>query len=252
MMERPLGDLNLVALMMDGIEFQDYLLVVAMGFDATGKKHILGLWDGATENAVVCGALLDELIERGLATDRRYLFVLDGSKALRKAVLTRFGDNAEIHRCHLHKTRNVLSYLSNSYHRIVEMKLIAAWGMMSYADAKNALRDVVTYLRTISESAARSLEEGFEDTLTIHRLGLPDRLRVTFKSTNPIESCFSTTKKKFCKNVKNWKNVDMARRWAGTMLLESEKRFRRIRGYKEMPVLISAMGREVDIVRKSA
>ncbi len=195
---------------------------------------------------------LDDLIERGLPADRSYLFVLDGSKALSKAVRAVFGDRAEVQRCHVHKERNVISYLPDEYHRMVRQRLHAAWGMTDYGKAKKALLKLVKYLATLSASAARSLEEGLEQTLTVHRLKLPDQLRLTFRTTNPIENCFSSTRH-LCRNVKRWRNDDMAVRWAGTMLLEAEKKFRRIRGFREMPFLVSVLRKdEVDTRRASA
>ena len=252
MMERPLDDLDLVAMMIDGVSFHDTLIVAALGFTANGTKHVLGLWSGATENAEVCKGLLNDLIERGLPADRSYLFVLDGSKALHKAVHAVFGDRAEIQRCHVHKERNVISYLPDEYHRMVRQRLHAAWGMTDYGKAKKALLKLVEYLATLSASAARSLEEGLEETLTVHRLKLPDRLRLTFRTTNPIENCFSSTRH-LCRNVKRWRSDDMAVRWVGTMLLEAEKKFRRVRGFREMPFLVSVLRKdEVDSRRASA
>ena len=252
LMERPLGELDLVAMMIDGVAFHETLIVVALGFASDGSKHVLGLWPGATENATVCKGLLDDLIERGLPTDCSYLFVLDGSKALHKAVRAVFGEHAVIQRCHVHKERNVLSYLPDDYHRMVKQRLQAAWGMADYGKAKKALLKLVEYLATLSASAARSLEEGLEESLTVHRLKLPDRLRLTFRTSNPIENCFSSTRH-LCRNVRRWRGDDMAVRWAGTMLLEAEKKFRRVRGFREMPFLVSALRKEdVDSRRASA
>ncbi len=246
LIERPLGELDLVAMMIDGVSFHDTLIIAVLGFTSDGTKHVLGLWPGASENAEVCKDLLNDLAERGLRTDRSYLFVLDGSKALRKAVKAVFGNRAEIQRCHVHKERNVVSYLPEEYHRMARQRLHAAWGMTDYDKAKKALLKLVDYLGTLSASAARSLEEGLEETLTVHRLRLPDRLRLTFRTTNPIENCFSSTRH-LCRNVKRWRNDDMAIRWAGTMLLEAEKKFRRVRGFREMPFLVSVLRKdEVD------
>jgi len=255
MMERPLGELDLVAMMIDGVSFQDTLIVVALGFTSDGTKHVLGLWPGATENATVCKQLLADLIERGLPSELSYLFVLDGSKALHNAVRAVFGERAEIQRCHVHKERNILSYLPDEYHRMVRQRLHAAWGMTDYGKAKKALDKLGAYLATLSASAVRSLEEGLEETLTVHRLRLPDPLRQTFHTTNPIESCISRTRH-LCANVKRWRSDDMAVRWAGTMLIEAEKKFRRVRGFREMPFLVSLLKNlkndEVDSRRASA
>ncbi len=237
---RPLGQLDLAAVMIDGVGFDDYTLVVALGIDSSGSKHMLGVWLGATETAQLCKELLADLIERGVPTDRPLLFVLDGSKALRRAVKDTFGDKALVQRCQVHKERNVLDQLPKSYQRVVRMRLRAAWGMKSYEDAETELKKVVEYLDDLNPSAARSLEEGLKETLTIHRLQVPAVLRKTLRSTNPIENCFSF-KQKYCRNVKRWTSADMVLRWSSAMLLEIEKRFRKIRGHRSMPQLLAAL-----------
>ena len=249
---RPLGQLDLAAVMVDGVGFDEYTLVVALGIDSTGRKHILGVWLGATENARLCKDLLADLIDRGLPSDRSLLFVLDGSKALHRAVTDTFGDSAHIQRCQIHKERNVKSYLPEKHHRVVKMRLRAAWTMKFYSDAKKELKKLVEYLDDLNPSAARSLEEGLEETLTIHRLEVPEALRKTLRSTNPIENCFSF-KQKYCRNVKRWSSGTMVLRWSGAMLLEVEKRFRRIRGYRSMPQLLAALNTAaIDVDTKKA
>lgn len=248
---RPLGELDLAVVMIDGVGFDEYTLVVALGIDSTGRKHMLGVWLGATENAQLCKELLADLLERGLPQDRSLLFVLDGSKALRKAVRDTFGDRAHVQRCQVHKEKNVLSHLPEKHHRVVRMRLRAAWTMKFYSDAKTELKKLVEYLDNLNPSAARSLEEGFEETLTIHRLEVPDALRKTLRSTNPIENCFSF-KQKYCRNVKRWSSGDMVLRWSSAMLLEVEKRFRRIRGHRNMPQLLSALNIDVDKKKATA
>jgi len=200
LLERPLDDLPLCVILIDGKEFHDYTLIVALGVDSDGRKHVLGLWPGATENSEVCGQLLDELIERGLSTQQRYLFILDGSKALRKAVKTRFDRQILIQRCRLHKERNIQKYLPKKYHKLLAMKLRMAWGMTDYEQAKKELYKVHDWLASVNQAAAKSLEEGFEETLTINRLGLPEQLRKLFSTTNIIESSFSLTND-LCRNV---------------------------------------------------
>jgi transposase-like protein len=245
MMERSLSDQDFCVLFLDGKEFHDFTLIVALGIDDEGRKHVLGLWPGATENAEVCGALLDDLIERGLSQDHPYLFVLDGAKALRKAVVQRFGGKALIQRCRVHKKRNIQKYLPKKYHGMLSMKLNVAWEMTDYAQARQELKKIQTWLASINQAAARSLEEGFEETLTVNRLQLPSQLRRLLASTNIIESCFSLTGD-LCRNVKRWRNANMAWRWAGTILLEAEKRFHRIQGYRQMSLLINALGDLID------
>ena len=165
---------------------------------------------------------------------------LDGSKALRKAVRKTFSEQAAVQRCQVHKERNVLSHLPPKHHARVRQRLRAAWKMKSYQEAKDALNKLVEFLTELNLSAARSLEEGLEETLTLHRLGVPERLRQKLRSTNPIENCFARTRE-LCRNVKRWKNANMAWAWAGTMLVEAQKGFHRIRSYRELPLLAASL-----------
>jgi transposase-like protein len=245
LLERPLGDLDLCVLFLDGKEFHDFTLVVALGGDRQGRKHVLGLWSGATENAVVCGALLDDLIACGLSVDKPYLCILDGAKALKKAVVSRFGSTGLIQRCRVHKKRNIEKYLPKKYHGMLSLKLRLAWGMTDYQKAYQELRKVHDWLASINQAAAESLEEGMEETLTINRLSLPPQLRRLFASTNIIESCFSRAGD-LCRGVKRWRDGNMAQRWAGTVLLEAETRFRRIQAYGQLPLLINALASTLD------
>lgn len=244
LLERDLRDLNLTVILLDGKVFQDYTLMVALGVDFEGHKHVLGLWPGASENAEVCGALLDDLIQRGLSTQEKYLFILDGAKALASAVKSRFGRQALIQRCRLHKEKNIKTYLPKKYHRVLSLKLKAAWGMTDYAEAKKELEKVHDWLATINIAAAKSLEEGFEETMTINKLNLSPQLRKVFASTNMIESAFSLTED-LCRNVKRWRDANMAWRWAGTVLQEAEKRFNRIHGYREISLLVNALEKNI-------
>lgn len=245
LMERRLDDLDLFAVMIDGIHVGDYVIVAALGFSANGTKHMLGLWQGATENSTLCRALLTDLRERGLPTDRHTLFVLDGSKALHKGVTEVFGDHAVIQRCQQHKRENVLSYLPKKYHGILKQRLKVAWNLKSYSEAKKNLLQTVEYLEGISHSAANSLREGLEETLTLHRLHASPFLRRILSTTNSIESCFSRSRD-LLRNVKAWKNEDMACRWVGAVFLKAEKKFRKVQGYRDIPVLIASLRKEVD------
>lgn len=245
LLERPLHDLELCVILIDGKQFHDFTLITALGIDIGGRKHVLGLWPGATENSQVCGQLLAELIERGLSKQQRYLFILDGSKALVKAVKGHFGRQVLIQRCRLHKERNIQKYLPKKYHKLLAMKLQAAWGMTDYQEAKRELYKVHDWLASINQAAARSLDEGFDETLMINRLGLPEQLSRLFSSTNIIESCFSLADD-LCRNVKHWRDANMAWRWAGTVLLEVEKRFHRIKGYRDLPILVEKLKEGVD------
>ena len=237
---RPLGESTFVAVYIDGVGFADHTCIVAMGVTTDGQKRILGLREGATENAAVVTDLLEELVERGLQLCQRTLFVLDGSKALRRGVENVFGGQARVQRCILHKERNVLSYLPLERQADARRRLRAAWGMQSYEDARRALRNVLAWLKKLSESAAASLEEGFEETLTVHRLGVTGTLRRTLVTTNPIESAFDTVKR-HARRVKRWSGAAMVMRWAATGLVQAEQQFRRVKGHAAIPQLIEAL-----------
>ncbi len=234
--ERKLGELDLVALLIDGIEIGKQVLVVALGIATSGEKHVLGLWQGATENTTVVKSLLEDLVARGLKQDRRYLFVIDGAKALRAAIEKVFGERAEVQRCQIHKRRNVKDHLPENCQQDYDRRIRNAYAMTNYAEAKAELEKIVRQLERINPSAAHSLEEGLEETLTVHRLGVGERLRRTLSSTNPIESCLSTVER-VARNVKRWREGDQSLRWTATGLLEAEKRFNRIKGYREIGVL---------------
>jgi len=243
--ERRLDKMDICVLLLDGKEFHEQTLITALAIDTQGYKHVLGIWPGATENSVVCGALLDDLIERGLSAQKRYLFILDGSKALKKAVTDRFGATALIQRCRIHKERNIRDYLPKKHHRLLAMKLRMAFGMTGYDEALEELRKVHEWLMSISEAAANSLQEGFEELLTVHKLKLSGLHKKLLGSTNTIESCLSIVDD-LCRNVKNWQNENMVVRWAGSVLLEAEKRFYRMKGHRELPILVEALQGNVD------
>jgi transposase-like protein len=244
-MERRLDDMDICVILLDGKEFGDTTIITALGVDSGGSKHILGLWPGATENSVVCGSLLDDMIERGLSVGAQYLFVIDGAKALKKAITERFGTSALIQRCRIHKERNIRSYLPKKHHRLLAIKLKAAFGMTDHAEALKELTKVRDWLMSVSDAAASSLDEGFEELLTVNKLKLPASLKKLFGSTNMIESCYSVAGD-LCRNVKRWRGESMAKRWAGAMLLETERRFYRIRGHREMPMLAAVLKRNID------
>ena len=245
LMERRLNEMDICVILLDGKEFGETTIITALGIDMAGKKHILGLWPGATENSDVCGSLLDDMMQRGLSVGVQYLFVIDGSKALKKAITDRFGTSALIQRCRIHKQRNIRSYLPKKHHRLLAMKLKAAFSMTDHAEALKELRKVHDWLVSISDAAAGSLDEGFEELMTVNKLKLPASLRKLFGSTNMIESCYSVAGD-LCRNVKRWRGEGMARRWAGAVLLETERRFYRVRGHREMPMLAVILKRIVD------
>jgi transposase-like protein len=231
--EKNLAELNLVVLLIDGIEFAGQTLIVALGVEESGDKHVLGLWQGATENATVTKALLEDLVARGLNPQRRYLFVLDGSRALRVAVDKVFEDRAEVQRCQLHKRRNVADHLPEECRADYDRQLRNAYALTDYEDAQAALEKLFRQLERINPSAARSLEEGMQETLTLHRLSVGSMLRRSLSSTNLIESCLSTVRH-VARNVKRWQCGDHVARWTAAGLLEAERKFRKVRGYREL------------------
>ena len=234
--EKKLGDLDLVALLIDGIHLGKQVLVVALGIEINGKKHVLGLWQGATENTTVVKELLEDLVARGLNPERRCLFVIDGAKALRAAIERVFGDRAEVQRCQIHKRRNVKDHLPKLAQGDTDRRIRNAYALTNYAEAKAELEKIFRHLERMNPSAARSLEEGLEETLTVHRLNVGALLRRTLASTNPIESCLSTVER-VAHKVKRWRGGDQPLRWTATGLLEAEKKFRRVKGYRELEAL---------------
>lgn len=236
--ERRLDDFALTVLMIDGVRLGDTVFVVALGIDHGGNKRVLGFHAGSTENTTIVTALLSELADRGLQTNGEILAVLDGAKALVAGVKAHWGDRVLIQRCQVHKERNVLDHVPDHLRKSIRRKLRAAWGMWAYLDAKAGLVKIIRELETINHDAAASLHEGMEETLTIHRLTLPEELRKSLRSTNLIESCFSVCRRNL-RRVKRWTTDDQKRRWLATMLLDTESRFRRIQGYKEMETLIA-------------
>jgi transposase-like protein len=237
MMERRLDKTRLCALLIDATPFEGQQIVAALGIGEDGRKTILGIRQGATENATVVGELLGDLVERGLDFAVPRLYVLDGGKALTAAVKRHAGESAAIQRCQVHKRRNVLDHLTEEQKPGVAKKLNAAYSLEEYAAAKQALTSLHRDLMDLNPSAARSLAEGMEETLTVHRLHLPMQLRKTMASTNVIESAFSIVEQ-VCRNVKRWHNGDQRERWVGSGLLVAEKQFRRVQGYKQISTLI--------------
>jgi putative transposase len=237
--QRPVPS-DLVALLLDGKSFRGEHLIVALGVDEAGDKHVLGLWHGATENSTVVRALLTDLRERGLNPEGAILVVLDGAKALHKAVKEVFGERALIQRCRVHKLRNVLEHLPKEKQQQAAWRLRGAWAKAKPEEALKELRATGKWLDPISPSAARSLEEGLEETLTLHRLGINELLRRSLSSTHLIESCFSRTED-WTRRVKRWRNGQMVLRWGAAALLVAEAGFRRLRGHAQLPQLKAAL-----------
>jgi len=237
--QRPVPS-DIKVLLIDAKYFRQECLVVALGVDSQGTKHVLGLWHGSTENSTIVKALLNDLRERGLNTESSMLVVLDGAKALHKGVKEIFGSLALIQRCRIHKLRNVVEHLPKEKRSQAAWRLRGAWAKSTEQEAMKELRKVVQWLETISPSAARSLEEGLEETLTLQSLGMPKELMTSFHSTNLIESCFSRTES-WTHRVKRWRDAKMVMRWGAAALLVAEAGFRRVRGCDQMPSLLQAL-----------
>jgi Transposase and inactivated derivatives len=247
LMSRPLGDIRLAALMLDGIELKGRCCVVALGITTDGVKIPLGLWDGSTENKTVTAHLLSDLVHRGLDVEQGVLVVLDGSKALRAAVNEVFGP-VPVQRCVRHKERGVLDHLPERDRPAVKMRLRRAWASESHALALDGLRQLVGELDHSHPGAAASLREGLEETLTLTRLGIGGKLKRTLQSTNPIESMIEFTRRT-SRNVKRWQSGDMCLRWTAAGMLEAERQFRKIIGYSDLAKLAIAVERDLTATR---
>lgn len=252
--ERRFDEDRFVAIFIDGKEYAGETMIVALGIAEQGEKRILGLRQGGTENAEVVTSLLEDLRERSLDVSRPMLFVLDGAKALHAGVKRVFGKNAVIQRCQVHKARNVKAHLPEKHHDQLATQLAAAYREKSYERAVQGLKTTAAWLQRISPAAAASLREGLEETLTVVKLGLPDLLRRTLATTNPVESALSVAAKVTAR-VKRWRDGDMRLRWCTAGLLRAEKGFRRVKGHKQMHLLLEALDRihqPVDEQKKSA
>ena len=247
--ERRFDEVDLLVIYLDGKDFGGHQVICAMGVDLSGKKHVLGLTEGATENAVVVKGLLEDLVERGVAPGRKRLFVIDGSKALRKAIEDVYGKENPVQRCQLHKRRNVLGYLPKELQGQVGKALRAAWKLES-KEGMARLRTQIDWLTRTYPKAASSLAEGLEETFTINRLGLPRALRKGLATTNLIESSLSGVEGR-THRVTHWRNGEMALRWAAAAALETEKNFRKIMGYKELWMLKAALDEDQVATKKS-
>jgi len=232
------------AIFVDAQPYAGEMMVVALGITTSGAKRLLGLRQGATENATVVTSLLEELRERGVRTDVPTLFILDGAKALHAAVIRVWGKFAVIQRCQVHKRRNVEAHLPEEHHEELTQRLSAAYHETNATQALTLLRATVKWLRRISPAAAASLEEGLEETLTVIRLGVPELLRKTLATTNPIESAFSVAES-VTRRVKRWRDGDMRERWCVAGLVDAESRFNRVKGHKHLSQLLTALDRLV-------
>lgn len=240
LLARPLGEYAFCAMLIDGTPFGDQQLITAMGVTVHGQKLVLGLRQGATENATVVRQLLADLQQRGLDFEVPRLYVLDGGKALFAGVRQAAGKAAVVQRCQIHKIHNVIGHLPEEHHGHVRQRLYCAYNMREYSEARRLLDLLHRDLMDLNPSAARSLEEGLNETLTIHRLRIPPLLRTSLASTNLIESAFSVVET-VCRNVKRWQGGDQYLRWVGSGLIYAESRWYRVQGYREISVLVKEL-----------
>ena len=242
LMGRRLDDVRLAVMMLDGIEIAERTHVVALGITTDGVKIPLGLWEGSTENATLARTLLADVVERGLDPEQAILFVIDGSKALRRAIKDVFGEHALVHRCHRHKERNVCDLLPERDRDRVRARMRAAWALTDPELAEHRLELLAAELDRTWPDAARSLREGLDDTLTLMRLEISGQLAKTLCSTNPCESMIEIVRYTQ-RNVKRWRDGDMRRRWTAAGMLVAEQQFRRIIGYRDLAKLVIAIER---------
>jgi len=239
---KPLHDLDLPVVILDAIHFRERIVLLALGIDSEGGKHVLGLAEGSTENATVVKALLGELVERGLDPERLRLWVIDGAKALARAIRELFAEAALVQRCQVHKMRNVLERLPEHVRPSVRRAINDAWMSSDPALALKQLERLARSLEREHPGAARSLREGMEETLTVQRLGIGGALYLTLRSTNPIENLNGAVAH-HTRNVKRWRGGEMVLRWVGAALLQAGSRFRRVRGVRDMPKLCAVLER---------
>jgi putative transposase len=247
LMGRRLDDMRLAVMMLDGLEVADRTHVVALGISTEGVKIPLGLWEGSTENATLVSMLLADLVDRGLDPDQAILFVIDGGKALRKAIRDVFGEHALVHRCHRHKERNVCDLLPERDRPQILARIRGAWALSDHHLAWERLELLASELDRTWPDAAGSLREGMDDTLTLMRLGIDGQLAKTLSSTNPCESMIEIVRYTQ-RNVKRWQQGDMRKRWTAVGMLVAEQQFRRIIGYRDLAKLVIAIERHTILV----
>jgi transposase-like protein len=245
MMARDLSDVDVAAIMIDGLDVAGSCVVVALAITADGTKVPVGLWLGDTENKTVVTGLLADLAARGLSVDGGLLAVLDGAKALAAGVKKVFGDKAQIQRCTLHKRRNVKGYLPKELGSKIDWRLARAFADPDPAKGVDQAKRIAGELRADHPDAAASLAEGLEEMFTVRRLGVDGRLAETLTTTNCIESMISVARTTMG-NVKSWKDGSMKKRWVAAGMLEAERNFRRVRGYNQMPNLVAALRRQTN------
>jgi len=245
---RDLSDLDLLACFIDGLHVGEHLIVVALGIDSAGRKHPLGLWEGTTENKATCSALLSNLVERGLDSNQAMLFVIDGGKAIRSAIVHHFGELALIQRCTKHKERNVIDHLPTQERLLIARRLRKAWRNPEAGEAERELRSIARSLHDRHPGAAASVLEGLEETLTVARLHITGSLARSLRTTNPIESMISIARTT-SRNVKRWRSGKMALRWTAAGMLEAERQFRRVNGFRDLQQLKQALRHHEEVVK---
>jgi putative transposase len=250
LMARRLDDVRLAVMMLDGLEIAERTHVVALGISTEGVKIPLGLWEGSTENATLVSMLLADLVDRGLDPGQAILFVIDGGRALRKAIKDVFGEHALVHRCHRHKERNVTDLLPERDRPAIQVRIRIAWALTDHHLARERLELLASELERTWPDAAASLREGLDDTLTLMRLGITGQLAKTLSSTNPCESMIETVRHTQ-RNVKRWQNGDMRKRWTAAGMLVAEQQFRRIIGYRDLAKLVIAIERHALLVAET-
>lgn len=240
-MARPLGDLDIWAVFIDGIHFGEHVVLCALGIDGTGAKHVLGLWEGATENEIACKAMLEDLSARGLKPNRSRLFIIDGSKGLRAAIRSVFGKKKTlVQRCQVHKVRNVIGHLPDDRHADVRTAMREAYKCSKVDTAKRLLNNLARTLQKKHPSAAASLREGLDETLTVMGLGLSASLTRSLSTTNPIENMNGRIRAT-ARRVKRWDSGTMILRWVLVGVLEAARGFRRLKGHKGMGALVAKL-----------
>ena len=235
-----LSELDLLVIQIDGLHVGDHVLVAAIGVDGNGDKHVLAVVEGATENTVVVQALLDNLLARGLDPTLPRLFIVDGAKALSKAIRNTFGVAAAIQRCQVHKGRNIIERLPLHLHASVKKALRQAWDQDDADKAERLLRNLARRLEHEEPGVSGSILEGLDEILTVIRLGLPHELRRSLACTNIVENALGTVRQ-VTRNVKRWRHAEMALRWTAAGLLEAQKTFRRLKAYRQLPILRNAL-----------
>ena len=243
-----LSELDLLVIQIDGLHVGDHVLMAAIGVDGNGDKHVLAVVEGATENTVVVQALIDNLLARGLDPTLPRLFIVDGAKALSKAIRNTFGVAAAIQRCQVHKGRNIIERLPQHLHASVKKALrhwimagkAATWDQDDANKAERLLRNLVRRLEHEEPGVSGSILEGLEEILTVIRLGLPHELRRSLACTNIVENALGTVRQ-VTRNVKRWRHAEMALRWTAAGLLEAQKTFRRLKAYRQLPILRNAL-----------